>query len=95
MTEEEKKSFIQFLYKELKFYCQEMLAYRLFAETLKANGVRGVDAMIRECRESATLKKKIEDYFPPLEETLLSSGADFQERVKQLLENWKPTGRPN
>jgi hypothetical protein len=95
MDEKEQRAFIRFLYSELKNYSRELMAYQLFAETLKVNGVRGIDGMLQECRESATLKKRLDENFRSLEEIIPPIDADFQDQVKQFLERWKPTEKPN
>jgi ASC-1-like (ASCH) protein len=96
MDQDEQRSFILFLAKEMKLYCRELMAYQLFAEMLKENGIEGVDQMLEKARNSPAIQARFQRQFEGFDELLPPSREELEELAwQELLKDWKPSGRPN
>ncbi|HEX4030261.1 MAG TPA: hypothetical protein VHX20_07835 [Terracidiphilus sp.] len=96
MDQDEQRSFILFLAKEMKLYCRELMAYQAFAETLKENGMEGVDDLIESARQSPAVLARFAKQFDGFDELLPPSREELEELAwQELLKDWKPSGRPN
>jgi hypothetical protein len=92
----EQKDFIHFLAKELKIYSRELMAYQLFAHLLKQAGIAGVDEILNQARQSPALEARFEKNFEGFDALIPPADPDQSERVRELLERWKPKGgEPN
>jgi hypothetical protein len=96
MDQDEQRSFILFLAKEMKLYCRELMAYQQFAQVLKDNGIQGVDELIEKARRSPELQARFEKQFEGFDELLPPSREEIEEQAwSELLKEWKPDGPPN
>jgi ASC-1-like (ASCH) protein len=96
MDQDEQRSFILFLAKEMKLYCKELMAYQLFVEMLKENGMEGVDDLIERARSSPAVKARFEKQFEGFDELLPPSREELEEQAwQELLKEWNPGGKPN
>ncbi|HVU45043.1 MAG TPA: hypothetical protein VHD85_02890 [Terracidiphilus sp.] len=96
MDQDEQRSFILFLAKEMKLYCRELMAYQAFAETLKESGVEGVDELIESARNSPAVRARFAKQFEGFDDLLPPSREELEELAwQELLKDWKPSGKPN
>ena len=96
MDQDEQRSFILFLAKEMKLYCRELMAYQLFAQILKDNGIQGVDQLIETARSSPALQARFEKQFEGFDELLPPSREEIEEKAwREVVQRWKPNGKPN
>ncbi len=96
MDPDEQRSFILFLAKEMKLYCRELMAYQLFVQMLKENGMEGVDELIEQARNSPAVQERFKKQFEGFDDLLPPSREQLEEIAwQELLKQWKPDGQPN
>jgi len=96
MAQDEQRSFILFLAKEMKLYCRELMAYQAFAEQLRQEGMQGVDELIEQARSSPAVDARFAKQFEGFDELLPPSREELEDLAwQELLKDWKPSGRPN
>ena len=96
MDQDEQRSFILFVAKEMKLYCRELMAYQFFARMLKENGMEGVDELIEQARNSPVVAAQFEKQFEGFDALLPPSREQLEELAwHELLKDWKPGGKPN
>jgi hypothetical protein len=88
----EQRDLIRYLAGELKKYTRELMAYQLFAHLLKQAGCIGVDDLLDEARKNPALAVQFEKNFEGFDELLPPADHGLEERVKELLEKWRPKG---
>lgn len=94
MDESEQRQFIGFLAKELKDCARELMTYQLFVHLLKQSAAfSGIEELLEAARKSPVLQARFEKDFEGFDEMLPQAGPSHMEKVKELLEKWKPKGR--
>ena len=93
MDEREQRQFTRFLAKQMKEYARELMAYQLFVHMVKQiPGVEGTEELLDAARRSPAVQKEFDRQFEGFDELLPPADQDYSEKVKELLERWKPSG---
>ncbi len=96
MDEREQRQFICFLAERLKECSRELMAYQLFVHLLKQGPFEGAEELLDAARKSPALEARFRKNFEGFDEMLPPADQDYSEKVKELLERWKPNeGSPN
>jgi hypothetical protein len=96
MNDDEQRSFILFLAKEMKLYCRELMVYQQFADTLKEHGMEGVDELIESARSSLSVAARFQKQFDGFDDLLPPSREELEEQAwREAAKRWKPDGKPN
>lgn len=95
MTETDQRILIHALAQKWKETARELMVYQLFAQLLKENAPE-VENLLETARNLPELQTAFDKSFEGLEEMLPQLlGSALNEEIRQLLERWNPTGRPN
>lgn len=70
------------------------MVYQRFAHLLKQAGYVGVDEILDQARKTPELQNRLYENFEALEALLPPPDPDHSDRVKKLLERWKPKDGP-
>jgi len=96
MDDAEQRALIHALAQRWKETTRELMVYQLFAQLLKQREALGVEKLLEIARESPELQVGFDMSFEGLEEFLPPSpGEMLNQEIRQLLEKWNPTGKPN
>jgi hypothetical protein len=100
MNNEELKPYLR-----LKYVFRELTVYRAFAQVAKlrgftsaveGEGVLDVDKLLESARRSPALEEWVDSHFLEFEKSLaLTDESLFDRALRELLEGWNPTGKPN
>lgn len=93
MDGREQRQFIRFLAKQWKDSARELFGYQLFVHYLKQNPkLEGIEELLDSARNSPIVQRELEKRFEGLDEMLPPADQDYSEKLKELLERWKPRG---
>ena len=96
MDQDEQRSFILFLAREMKHNCRELMAYQHFADMLKDTGMEGVDELIEQARRAPAVQARFTKQFEGFDELLPPSREELEDLAwQELLKDWNPRGKPN
>lgn len=97
MDEKEQRQFIRFLAEQYKDCVRELFGYQLFVHYLKQMPqLEGMEELLDAAKRSPIVQKKLDEQFAGFDEMLPPADRDYAEKVKELLERWKPReGPPN
>ena len=96
MDNNQKKELLRFLLKQLRGTTQELFAHQAVFMNLSPAVRASHEELLEHYRHEIPIQQKVEKEFLPFDELIEQSPQDFlDQKLAELLKNYKPVGKPN